>query len=83
MEEMKIRRRITPDALIPVTDRLIQTAEKTGCGARFAGAGAGGSVWAIGEADQINKLRKKWSEMLESVKGASILDCGVDPTGVS
>lgn len=82
MEEMRIRRRITPDALIPITDRLIKMAEKTGCGARFAGAGAGGSVWAIGEADQINKLIKKWSNLIEHVKGASILDCRVDPKGV-
>ena len=43
-EEMSIRREITPDALIPITGKLIDQAEKTGCGARFAGAGAGGSL---------------------------------------
>ena len=40
--EMAIRREITPDALIPLTEKLIDHAEQAGCGARFAGAGAGG-----------------------------------------
>jgi len=81
-EEMKIRRKITPDALIPFTSELIYRAEKTGCGARFAGAGAGGSLWAIGEPDRIRDLKDKWEEMLMPVKGAGILRCSVDQRGV-
>ena len=81
-EEMKIRRRITPDALIPETSILIKDAEKTGCGARFAGAGAGGSVWALGEADDINRLKTRWNKNLSRIKGAYILQCTVDPKGV-
>ena len=80
--EMAIRREITPDALIPLTEVLIDQAEKIGCGARFAGAGAGGSVWALGEIERIRKLKKRWEQTLEPVKHGRILNCAVDPTGV-
>jgi len=81
-EEMAVRREITPDALIPVTARLIRQAEEVGCGARFTGAGAGGSVWALGEKKNIDTLRETWRDTLASVKGAGILPCEVDPHGV-
>ena len=81
-EEMKLRRRITPDALIPETSKLIKDAEKKGCGARFAGAGAGGSVWALGEPEDINRLKNKWEMDLAKINGAYILQCAVDPNGV-
>jgi D-glycero-alpha-D-manno-heptose-7-phosphate kinase len=82
-EEMAVRRVITPDALIPVTHKLIRQAEETGCGARFAGAGAGGSVWALGEKKRIDELKTIWRSTLAPIKGAGILDCSVDPRGVS
>jgi len=81
-DEMSIRREITPDALIPVTSRLIDLAEDMGCGARFAGAGGGGSVWALGEPPLIKGLRKRWEMVLATVKGAQILDCIIDHVGV-
>lgn len=81
-EEMAIRREITPDALIPVTDKMIALAEETGCGARFAGAGCGGSVWALGEKRRIEKLKAVWSTHLRKVKGARLLECSIDPLGV-
>jgi D-glycero-alpha-D-manno-heptose-7-phosphate kinase len=81
-DEMKIRRKITPDALIPLTSELIHCAEKTGCGARFTGAGAGGSLWAIGESDKIKAVENDWGKMLKRIKGAGILKCKVDTTGV-
>lgn len=81
-EEMRIRKKITPDALIPETCNLVKEAEKLGCGARFAGAGAGGSVWAIGEEDDIARLKKRWEKSLAKLKGACILPCAVDPKGV-
>ena len=82
-KEMKIRRRITPDAMIPETSELIKVAEKAGCGARFAGAGAGGSVWALGEPEDIFLLKKRWNKELSGIKGAYMLQCAVDPKGVS
>ena len=81
-EEMAVRRAITPDALIPVTDQLIQQAEEEGCGARFAGAGVGGSVWALGEKKRIRELKNIWRCALAPIQGAGILDCRVDAKGV-
>lgn len=81
-EEMRIRRKITPDALIPETNNLIKEAERLGCGARFTGAGAGGSVWATGAPDDIARLKKRWGKILSETKGACILPCAVDPKGV-
>ena len=81
-EEMALRRTLTPEALIPITEKLWAQAEREGCGARFAGAGAGGSIWALGEVNNIRRLRKIWQETLETVRDARILDCEVDPHGV-
>lgn len=81
-EEMSIRREITPDALIPLTSGLLGQAESAGCGARFTGAGGGGSFWAIGDSGPINRLREIWTKTLLPVRGARILECGVDPAGV-
>ena len=82
-EEMALRKRLTPEALIPVTSRLVRDAEKAGCGARFAGAGAGGSLWAIGDKKDIERLRERWASTIATIKGAEILDCQVDPAGVN
>jgi len=81
-EEMALRKEITPEALIPITSKLVEQAEQAGCGARFAGAGAGGSLWALGEIENIKRLRIIWKGTLASIKGARILDCAVDPVGV-
>jgi len=81
-DEMAIRRKITPDVLIPITENLIDLAENTGCGARFTGAGRGGAVWALGEPQRIIRLSKIWAAALAPIKGARILDCRVDPVGV-
>jgi D-glycero-alpha-D-manno-heptose-7-phosphate kinase len=80
--EMAIRRDITPDALIPITEELVDRAENAGCGARFAGAGGGGTVWALGEMDRIRDLRKNWEGMLAPIKGGRILECEIDPMGM-
>jgi D-glycero-alpha-D-manno-heptose-7-phosphate kinase len=81
-EEMAVRKEITPEALIPITSKLVEQAEQAGCGARFAGAGAGGSLWALGEIENINRLRKTWKDTLAPIRGALVLDCAVDPVGV-
>ena len=81
-EEMSIRREITPEALTPATRKLIAEAEDTGCGARFAGAGAGGSLWAVGKIERIDQLRARWGAALAQIKDARILDCRIDPAGV-
>ena len=80
-EEVALRKEITPEALTPLTDRLVTEAEKISCGARFAGAGAGGSVWALGKVDAIESLRTNWEIALKSMKGGEILRCRIDGTG--
>ena len=80
--ELAVRRKITPDALIPITRTLADQAESVGCGARFAGAGAGGSIWALGEIDNIRRLRELWEVSLAPIKDAEILSCEVDPEGM-
>jgi len=81
-EEMAVRKEITPQAFIPITAKLVSHAEACGCGARFAGAGAGGSLWALGEEKDIRKLKEIWKSVLSAVKNARVLDCRVDPMGV-
>jgi len=80
--EMALRREITPEALDPVTDKMITLAENAGCGGRFAGAGAGGSVWALGKNGNINALKSQWQELLEPIAAAKILDAGIDAEGI-
>ena len=81
-EEMALRKNLTPEALTPVTTKLVRHAEHAGCGARFAGAGAGGSIWALGKEKNIQRLRKIWEEALAPVRSAKVLHCQVDPLGV-
>ena len=81
-EEMALRREMTPEALDDVTEKLVAAAEKAGCGGRFAGAGAGGSVWALGTKANITALRQKWQELLTPIKDAQILDAGIDSEGM-
>jgi len=80
--EVAIRKEITPEAFIPIITRLIQESERLGCGARFAGAGGGGTVWALGEIDAIQGLREIWAHILKGSKKGQILECAVDPVGV-
>jgi galactokinase/mevalonate kinase-like predicted kinase len=81
-EEMTLRREMTPEALDDVTEKLVSAAEKVGCGGRFAGAGAGGSVWALGRKANITALKRKWRELLMPIKEAQILDAGIDSEGI-
>ena len=81
-KEMEIRREITPDAFIPLTERLIDQAKEMGCAARFAGAGAGGSVWAIGERENIERLGYIWQRTVSEIEEARILECTIDPEGL-
>jgi len=80
--EVAIRKEITPEAFTPIITRLIQESEGIGCGARFAGAGGGGTVWALGEIDDIQELREIWAHILKGTNKGRILECAVDPAGV-
>ena len=81
-DEVAIRREITPQAFTPMINRLIQETEEMGCGARFAGAGGGGAVWALGEIDAIRRLRQGWAHILEGTREGRIMECAIDSVGV-
>jgi D-glycero-alpha-D-manno-heptose-7-phosphate kinase len=81
-DEVAIRRDITPEAFTSIISRLIKESEALGCGARFAGAGGGGSVWALGETNEIEKLRGIWEGILRSTRHGRVLECAIDPDGV-
>ncbi|MGA6926127.1 MAG: galactokinase [Desulfosarcina sp.] len=82
IRETAMRKAMTPDVLDEMGDRLAKTAREGGCGARFTGAGGGGCLWAIGEADAVAALKTKWTATLAERPSAGVLDCGVDDQGV-
>ena len=70
-EEMALRKEITPEALDDATEKMVTAAESIGCGGRFAGAGAGGSVWALGSKANITALRREMAGIVITHKGCS------------
>lgn len=80
--ETELRRTLTPEVLVGVMEPLIQIAEGNNCGARFAGAGGGGCVWALGEQDDIRRLEMVWLEQLARVQDARLLPAHPDGVGV-
>jgi D-glycero-alpha-D-manno-heptose-7-phosphate kinase len=82
IEETALRRRMTPDVFDDVGVSLAEKAEFLGCGARFTGAGGGGCVWALGEADQITRLKPEWERILAVREAACLLPTTIDRRGL-
>ena len=80
--ETAVRRKMTPDVLDDMGKKLVGGAVKNNCGARFTGAGGGGCIWALGEAEHIETLRDVWIDVLSSRKEACMLDVVIDSKGV-
>lgn len=80
--ETALRRAMTPDVLDNVGVRLVESALQNGCGARFTGAGGGGCIWALGESENVDRLRPLWEESLSTRKEARLLDAKIDTAGV-
>ncbi len=80
--ETAIRRELTPDVLDNVGQKLVETALQNGCGARFTGAGGGGCIWALGEIENVDRLRPLWEKILLTRKQACLLDVEIDTKGV-
>jgi D-glycero-alpha-D-manno-heptose-7-phosphate kinase len=80
--ETAIRKAMTPQVLDDMGDRLAAAAREAGCGARFTGAGGGGCLWALGEADAVAALKPVWERQLSARPAAGLLACRVDPRGV-
>ena len=81
--EVALRRQMTPDVLDDVGVRLVESALQNGCGARFTGAGGGGCIWALGEVENVDRLRPLWEESLSTRKEACLLDAKIDTVGVA
>ena len=80
--ETALRREMTPEVLDAVGVKLVDTALQGNCGARFTGAGGGGCVWAIGNLENIDKLKHVWEELLADHEDATLLSSGIDTRGV-
>jgi D-glycero-alpha-D-manno-heptose-7-phosphate kinase len=80
--EMAVRLEMTPEVLDPVGALLVDKAMANACGARFTGAGGGGCIWALGEADNILRLHGEWDDILQPVKNAKLLPVFVDESGI-
>jgi len=52
------------------------------CGARFTGAGGGGCIWALGQIEDIDKLKGIWERVLSNREHAHLLDIEIDAKGV-
>jgi D-glycero-alpha-D-manno-heptose-7-phosphate kinase len=80
--EVAIRRKMTPEVLDDVGEELVDSAVKNNCGARFTGAGGGGCIWALGEIEEIDNLKRIWEKVLSSRKDARLLDVTIDSEGL-
>jgi D-glycero-alpha-D-manno-heptose-7-phosphate kinase len=81
--ETAVRRRLTPDVLDPTGVKLVNAARRSGCGARFTGAGGGGCLWAIGKTDAICRLRLIWQRILADQPDARLLESDIDSRGLA
>ncbi|WP_419663156.1 galactokinase [Desulfosarcina variabilis] len=81
-EETALRKAMTPQVLESMGERLAAAAMDRQCGARFTGAGGGGCLWAMGEADAIAALKPVWETLLAERPTAGLIDCRVDSQGV-
>ena len=81
-KEMAIRNKMTPEVLDGMGKKLVESAVKNNCGARFTGAGGGGCIWALGEIDEIDRLKLTWEKFLTAKKKACLLDVKIDSTGL-
>ncbi len=81
-KEVVIRRQMTPGVLDDMGKSLVASAVQNDCGARFTGAGGGGCLWALGEIDNIKRLKSVWQKLLSKRKGARLLDVEIDSEGL-
>ena len=80
--EVDLRRRMTPAVLDGIGRKLVAAARCCGCGARFTGAGGGGCLWAIGEAEALSRLRPAWQDILSARRQAHLLEVRVAEQGL-
>lgn len=80
--ETAARKQMTPDVLNAAGKRLVQAAKARNCGARFTGAGGGGCIWAMGDSNDIDRLREDWRKMVAEIPEGCLLDADIDTDGL-
>ncbi len=80
--ETDLRTGMTPDVLDDTGKKLAEAARMRDCGVRFTGAGGGGCVWALGDADNLSRLRADWDGILAESPNAGYLDTVIDGEGL-
>ncbi len=80
--ETGIRMEMTPEVLDDTGKKLFDAALTHHCGARFTGAGGGGCLWALGEAQDISGLAPVWKTILSNSPGGRLLNFSVDAVGL-
>lgn len=80
--ELALRSRLIPD-IIPEDDRvLLRTANGSGCGAKVAGHGGGGCIWAIGTKDAVNETRRQWESIFKNRGSGYLLPVSIATNGM-
>jgi len=79
--EFSLRSKLSPVAL-PEDRELVAMARKARCGVGVTGHGGGGCIWAVGEKDDIARLREKWSAALERRNRGSLIPVRVSRKGL-
>jgi D-glycero-alpha-D-manno-heptose-7-phosphate kinase len=80
--EMALRKKMTPEVLDSMGEKLVDSAVENNCGARFTGAGGGGCIWAIGEIEDIAGLEKDWESILSKREESCMLEVKIDSKGL-
>ncbi|MFC1859441.1 galactokinase [Thermodesulfobacteriota bacterium] len=81
-KEMVLRKGMTPEVLNKLGEKLFEAAVGNSCGARITGAGGGGCIWALGEIEDIHRLKNRWAKILKEHPDACFLDAGIATDGV-
>lgn len=76
------RKQMTRDVFDDMGEALAAAAGETNCGVRFTGAGGGGCVWAVGEPEDIMRLKDMWGSILENSEDACLLQTRIDTRGL-
>lgn len=81
-QETQLRLDMTPDVLDTMGKKMFDVAMAFNGGTRFAGAGGGGCVWAIAEAEDIALIKTHWESLCNTHETAKVLNARIDQQGI-